>query len=45
VTSWGTVLIVAFLALGLSRRAERAAFRVVVALATALLLAVSVGKL
>jgi hypothetical protein len=45
VTSWGTLLIVAFLVLGLSRKAERSAFRVAVALATVVLLAVSVGKL
>jgi hypothetical protein len=45
VTSWGTVLIVGFLVLGLSRKAERASVRMAVGLATVLLLAVSVGKL
>jgi hypothetical protein len=39
------VLLIAFLVLGLGRKAERAAIKIAVALSAVLLLAVSLGKL
>lgn len=44
-TNWGTALIIAFLALGLSGAGERKAYRWAIGLAATLLLAVSVGVL
>ncbi len=44
-TSWGTVLLIAFVVLGLGRKAEQTAYKVAVGLSAVLLLAVSVGKL
>jgi hypothetical protein len=45
VTSWGLVLIIAFIGLGVSRTSEKKAYRRALAVTSLLVLAVSVGVL